>query len=341
MAAASLFQSVIDVDGGSLQGGRDPETDAGEQSGRKQEKSRAQIDGDGLHAWNIWRAQRDQRARSQNSQSQPQSASHRAEQKAFGQELTKDASAASAQSGAYGHFSLPRCRPRQEHVSHIRAGDEQDKGNGCEQHKQRSLDRTHNFFFERRYQDIAVGAGELPFQALGDSRDFRASLLQRDAVFQSRKNPQAITAAVVNSLAKSVWHTKLVTCGPEGRELESLRHHADDNVRVSIQDDGLSEHVAIGGKSALPQAVAQDDFAVGTVFVLALDKQASKQRVNSEHGEKTLGHLQAGDVFRRIDAGEVGRPVIGCAHGGERMALVAPVNVVRNRNGIIAIHQDG
>ena len=33
MAAASLFQSVIDVDGGSLQGGRDPETDAGEQSG--------------------------------------------------------------------------------------------------------------------------------------------------------------------------------------------------------------------------------------------------------------------------------------------------------------------
>src|SRR5207302_116358 len=151
-----------------------------------------------------------------------------------------------------------------------------------------SRDRTHNFFFQWRYQHIAVGAGELPFQASGDTGYFRASLLQRGAVFQARKNAQAIAAAVVNSRAKSVWHPELSTRGPEGREVESLGHHTDDDVGVSIQDDGFPEHVAIARKSTLPKAVAQYDFAVGALFILSLDKQASQQRLDSEHGQDTL-----------------------------------------------------
>src|SRR5205085_8025689 len=36
-----------------------------------------------------------------------------------------------------GHLPLPRCRAREQEVSHIRAGDEQDKRDCPKQHKQR------------------------------------------------------------------------------------------------------------------------------------------------------------------------------------------------------------
>src|ERR1700726_4093364 len=94
-------------------------------------------------------------------------------------------------------------------------------------------------------------------------------------------------------------------CRPEWGELEPLWHHTDNFVRVSIQHDRLSEHVEVARKSTLPQPVTQNDLAVRAVFILSRDKQTAKHRLDAEHGEEILRHLQARNVFGRFDPGEV------------------------------------
>src|SRR5580765_5349204 len=125
---------------------------------------------------------------------------------------------------------------------------------------------------------------------------------------------------------------------PERSELESLWHHTDYNISVSIQHNRFSEYVAIPRKSPLPQSVAQYDFAVRALFVLSFHKQTPKCRLDSEHGKETLCHLQARHVFGRIDTSKVGRPVVRCAHRLKRTTLVPPVDVLRSRNRIFTIH---
>src|SRR5207245_10632397 len=73
----------------------------------------------------------------------------------------------------------------------------------------------------------------------------------------------------------------------------------------------------------------------------SFNEQPAQQGLDAKHRKQTLRYLKPTNVFGRIDPRKVGRPVVRCTHGLERMAQIAPVNVVCDGHWTAAVHQNG
>src|SRR5438128_9091108 len=73
----------------------------------------------------------------------------------------------------------------------------------------------------------------------------------------------------------------------------------------------------------------------------SFNEQPAQQGLDAKHRKQTLRYPKPTNVFGRIDPRKVGRPVVRCTHGLERMAQIAPVNVVCDGHWTAAVHQNG
>src|SRR6185436_2724538 len=78
-------------------------------------------------------------------------------------------------------------------------------------------------------------------------------------------------------------------------ELESLRHHADDYVRLAVEQHGAADDAGFPAETALPEAVADDGNRRSAGTVLALHERPSERRRRAEHVEERPGDAAAGD----------------------------------------------
>jgi len=66
--------------------------------------------------------------------------------------------------------------------------------------------------------------------------------------------------------------------------------------------------------------------------IVARDKDATQQRLHSQHRKYIGSYMQSHNLLRLIDTGEIGSPSFGSSHVLKDMVLALPVKEVRGRS---------
>jgi hypothetical protein len=69
-------------------------------------------------------------------------------------------------------------------------------------------------------------------------------------------------------------------------------------MRRSGQPNGLADNSGVGGKTALPQRVAEDDDCCSARPHIAGEQRAAEERLDAEHVERAGSDCGAADAFR-------------------------------------------
>ena len=111
------------------------------------------------------------------------------------------------------------------------------------------------------------------------------------------------------------------------------RHHADDGVRLIVEQNFAANDVAIGGVTAGPQFRAEnDDVVVARLFVGGLQRPAQNRR-DPEKREETGGDHRPADPLRPVAIGEARLFSARGGHVGKDVVLRRVIEVVRRRVG--------
>ena len=113
---------------------------------QKGKSQHAQIDIDFVNARNFFRNERNQQRRAPDRDEKSDQASDGRQEHALGKKLSDYSAAAGAQCAANGHLFPTRRGPGQQQVGDIRAGNQQHKYDGRQQHQQQSLDIPDHLF---------------------------------------------------------------------------------------------------------------------------------------------------------------------------------------------------
>ncbi len=87
------------------------------------------------------------------------------------------------QGGAKGKLARAAHRSRQQQIGHVGAGDQQQEGDGGEQHQEEGLDVAHHVFLhgEEGDADVLVGFGIFQGEIVRDGVHVGLGLGERDA----------------------------------------------------------------------------------------------------------------------------------------------------------------
>src|SRR5229473_8116139 len=159
-------------------------------------------------------------------------------------------------------------------------------------------------------------AGVVLFKALGtegpSAVDLRISLLPGRAVAQPRDDVKIRSSAfaLAAGLERSVY------IGVQG-SCRILGKHADDNVGLALQQDGLAKDALVRAEEVAPHAVAENHGLgpMGTILVLrkiAPDDGLKRQHVKVVGGDAAIAHVLHVRARPQIYAG-------GCSrYGGDQ-----------------------
>ena len=180
----------------SLKRGNEAEDDAGQQ--RNAERESAPINPDLVNARNL--VDFDQRADPEPCQRQSESPANHREQRAFGQQLSNDAASSGAKRRSDRHLFLPVGRPRQQQISDVRAGDQQNEADDSHQYPQRLANvADHEFIKRLRGQSpvAAIRAGHILPQICGYGVQLGLRLPDLDAGLESRDYEEVFVGQTV------------------------------------------------------------------------------------------------------------------------------------------------
>ena len=209
----------------------------------------------------------------------------------LGQQLPHEAEAIRPDRRPHRELALAIRRARDEQPRDVRAGDEQQKRDGADEHLQRPPHRARDFVTERADDGrglLVVGRMLEPQRGL-HARELRRGLRDRPARPQQRDRLQVLTRSARRRSAHGVaerspqLRRRVVMRGNHG--LERRGHHAGDEVRHAVQRDGRSRDVRARTESAPPQAVRQHHDTQPRRRVLGLIEVAPERRVDAEHAE--------------------------------------------------------
>src|SRR5690242_12760703 len=103
--------------------------------------------------------------------------------------------------------------------------------------------------------------------------------------------------------------------GTQGK-LKTLWQHADDRVRLAVDDQRAAHYVRIAAEPALPQTVIEDRDFWSTGLILTGLERAADDGIHAEHLEEVRAHCRRAHAFGftlaaqdRASAGVSGEPV--------------------------------
>ena len=102
------------------------------------------------------------------------------------------------------------------------------------------------------------------------------------------------------------------------------RHDADNRMGHAVDADGLPEHVAVAGKSAHPQVVAEDRDLVLPRDVFVRGKAPAERRVDAKHAEQRRRGDEAAHAFRLGGAGQARGQRVEASDILEDVILLSP-----------------
>jgi hypothetical protein len=123
---------------------------------------------------------------------------------------------------------------------------------------------------------------------------------------------------------------------------EGRRQHADDLVRLAAQPQILPHRIVAAAKSALPEAVREDDDFFLPEFALRLGKELAAQRLCAQRAEKRWRDGHGLDALRLRESGTAQRDA-GLAEERrlfERRHVAFAIEVIGHAVGAFGQHAD-
>src|SRR5207247_6440588 len=116
------------------------------------------------------------------------------------------------------------------------------------------------------------------------------------------------------------------------------RHNTDDGCWLAIQEDGLTDHIPIAAKSALPQSMTDDRNLRASANFFRLGKRASQHRIDTEHLEQ-VGRNSCSRTSLRIGVAHQREADIRIEHRHvfEAFALFLPIQIVPRGRHVLVI----
>ena len=327
-AAPVLVERFAKVDACSLQRGHEAKDDAGNHRQDHREHRDGPFHANQLGAWQAGHCGTGEQRHAPRRDQQANAGADARQHHALDNQLADEAPASGAHRGADGHLLLAAHGPRQQQVGHVGAGDEQHQRDRAQQQEQRRPHVLHHLILERRHHGahVAIRFGELLLECERDALQLGTRRLQRHVGSEARdrKDPR-VPAAILGQCRHPRAEGHVEVGGLE--QFEARRQHADDGVRLVVEQQALSQRAAL--RIATPRkSIREQHHAFGAWLVIALVEAPPLGRSHTEHGQKRGADHLGRDAFRLAAAadGQAGR-----AHGadaGERLATRAPVVVV-------------
>ena len=228
---------------------------------------------------------------------------------------------------------------REQQVRHVRAADEKKEPDRREEKQQDRPKFADRVFVQRRDANagVLVVVRILVLETPADRVHFAARLLERDARFQAGKDIEVIAAADRSRIdirpdrirrnAEGGWNPKLAVTV----RLVIRRHHADDGVRLIVQQNFAADDVAIGAVTARPQFRAENDDVVVARLFVGRKQRAAENRRHAEKREQTGSRHRAADALRPVAIAQAALFAARSGHVGKDIVLRRPIDVVRRR----------
>ena len=208
-----------------------------------------------------WRHEREQRRETDVGERGAQRSSSERENQAFREQLPDETAPACAERDAHRHFALPDSGPRQQQVRDVGARDQQQQGDGAEEHPDVARDRARERLLEGQQADAPL-LGELRGLALPQVSDDRPEIGLRlrvaDAGLQTSE--QVHVPHALDDLAPLQRDRQIDVRAPPH---ESLRHHADHRAGRVVEPELAAEDAGIPVELPLPESIAEDDDRLG------------------------------------------------------------------------------
>ena len=278
-------------------------------------------------------------------QQQPDPRRDQGQHQALHEELADELPPPGPQRQAHGGLAPPAVGARQQHVSQVGAGDQQDHGDHGRQQDAR-LDVASplvgiDLGAEQRQQDeplalvlLRVIAGE----DLGQEADLGLALLHRHPILEAPDDAEDGRPALVEEgghapsqgeLVHHAGHPEVAGIDP-ARAGEAAGSHADHHELPAVELDRTAEDPPVAPEPPLPEVVAQHDHGVAVGGEVLLGQEgAAELRPDPEQIEIVAGDHLAVDQLGVAPHGEAedGRGVDGEA--GKAPGLPGQVGEVR------------
>src|SRR6201987_1353996 len=219
---------------------------------------------------------------------------------------------------------------REQQVGNVDASDQQNEPDSCKQHEQGGTNIQDDLVLHVNYvrADTGVGIRILFFQASGDGFHLRACLLERHTRFQprDREDPRMPVAIIWKGFRPRLKRDKYLC---RLQKLKSGWKHADEGMRLRIENNRFAQPIPGAAKAALPERVADHGDGRPTRTVFFGQKSAARHRDDSEKRQKPGSDASRDETHRFTCAGECEVREIGRFQGLEGAALIPPVFVVQ------------
>src|SRR5262249_6823257 len=257
-------------------------------------------------------------------------AEHRAEQReqnTLGKQLRNDSRAAGTHDRPDRQLLLAPGDTRELNVGDVGARDQQHKSDSSHQQQRELASQIARRVFadgQHAKLPVLVKIGEHFGLTLADRLHLCADGGERDTGLQSAYAPDV--PYVAHGAMFRIDDQRHPSFDGH-RKVEALGHYANDRETLAINFDVLAENVGIGGKASLPQAVAQDDFLIFARFFFLGKERAAEFRLHADQAEEIGSHVEALNLLRLADAGQIHFVPAKCAKLLKGLRLRFPVEI--------------
>ena len=341
-AAGAVFQRGAEIGPRALQRRQQPEEDSGANRESRGEQQHAPVEPnehavltDARHSGCV---DRQQRADAEHAEAESEDATHHRQRHAFGQQLPDDASAAGADGGSQGNFTLAGRGTHQQQVRDVGAGNEQHEGDGGAENEQRgprAPDKHRLHALETETSSVAERVRELRRVFRGGQLQPRLPLLERHASLETSRRLEEV-ALIDRVRIELERHPQLRRLSDFG-QVERGTDDADDFVWIAAELNRLPDDVGIAPEPARPQPVAEHGDAGTSRQIFLARKRSTLEQRRAKQLEVVRAHLSGPKLLGDGAAGVVDdvRPIGGRVLNDRR--LLPPVRELRRRRDRTAL----
>jgi Bacterial protein of unknown function (DUF839) len=245
---------------------------------------------------------------------------------ALGQHLPDKPPAASPHCGANRHLSLSHSSARQQQISHVGAGDQQNKGHGAEKYQQSQAQIADQSFPQRHNCDLQRVTGLS--EASQNRFQFHARLLDGNTRLQPPNNltdkerfPPGSRQHLL--YIEHSWQKHISFLN----ELKTGRHDADNLSAASVERQRLADDSRVAAEASLPESVTEDRHKRSSGPVLFRCERPPQLRCYAERRKQVGCHPQGIELLRFASSRQIYSPADESDQIGKRFRLCLPVNI--------------
>jgi hypothetical protein len=299
-AAAARVDRLPRLQGGDLQGRRDPGQECGQERHQAGEESHRRVEARLGQPRHVRRPQGGDASEAPDGEQDPGCPSRHGQEEALDHELPDDPTSPGAERREDRQLVPPGRAAGQEQVGDVDAADEQHGPDRGQQEPESARQvRTDDPLAERHGCQGGALAGDriVPLDPPGEQRQARAGRLERLVLPQAR---DAGEDEVVP--AREMGVRKLQPQRHPGRRLarprEAGRHDAHNRERHAGSVDRASEDPGVPPEGRPPQGIAQDDVARGLGHELLRSEITTESEGHAEDAEEVRAHPGGRETHR-------------------------------------------